>query len=265
MLNELIAAYPSWQRTLYTYRGGLRSLRPIALDQKSSQDFAALKESSEAVRRLPSEHGRILAEMRRETEAKLRQSTGRARFEAGGIRKSTKEAERAVADTRRDASLSFPQAFDHVSRSDLIQLASLEIQTTAFVSKLDPAKLFERYERSVTRTADPAAFVFAKCIEELSASGAPLASAEADLPTVKALRALIHDVQDLRLPSNLPDFAGLITELDRLDRRAELVHLVSDNSEESARVFADLRLMMAAAGAKDDAEDQAELRAELVS
>ena len=96
----------------------------------------------------------------------------------------------------------------------------------------------------------------------------PLAGDDSERAASRELREFVDAVQDLRLPIDLPDFAGLAAEADRLDARADALQfgpLDPDTQPAARQAYADLFHAMTAAGAASDGEDHALLRAELAA
>jgi hypothetical protein len=258
MWKALRTAFVQHTTTLTAYRGSLRRLRPVTLDHDSKQDFEALKADSEAVRRLPSEHLRIVGEIRTETEAGRRLAAGKARNDARAVRKFIEDARAEIAKARRDVSLSFPDALDGVGKNGMITLGLLRVALKNSLAQASAAVLLSTYQAAFVRKDDPCALAEAEIIEHLAASPG-LAANASDLPTLRQLRSFIADVQDLRLPDDLPDIDGLLAEVDRLDARADLINLLPLTSPESVKAFEQQRDDLLAAGEAPDAEDQAEV------
>ena len=263
--QELHNAEQAAKAAIREYRGALRRVRPIVLDRDAKRRFDTFLAHSEAARRLPSEHERITAEIRHEEEVSRRLGAGAARHHARAVRTFVDEARAHVARTRRDVSASFPDALDHVDGNGMIMLALLRVQSLPLLASASAATLLSTYRAAVERK-DARGLVEAEIIEDLVASGAGLASGEADLPIVKQLRELVTDVQDLRLPANLPDLDALLADLDRLDSRADLAKVDPINvdvDETAAAAFEEQREAMEQAGGPSDADDQAALHAEI--
>jgi hypothetical protein len=264
-LQELARTFNSWRQTLTVYRGALRRLRPVTVEYDATQHHERLKSENEAIRRLSGiESERIGHDIRREFEAERRLAAAAARYQAAGVREFCQFAGRLVEQTKRDTSITFPDALDRVTADGMIALALLRVQMLPLIRTMSPAQMLATYEAAIKRK-DPRGLVEAEIIEQLAHSGEQLAQSEGDLPVAKQLRELINDVADLRLPSDTPDFDSLLAEVDRLDSRADLIRLLPSGADDAAAALDRMREETTEAGAAADAEDQAALRAELVS
>lgn len=261
--SELAAAYRTITASLVTFRGGLRRLRPVTLDWDAADRLAALKADNEAIRRLPTtEQQRIELDIRREHEAQRRGAASHARHQVRAARELVKEGEAFIARTRRDTALSFPDATEGLSADGLVNLALLRVHLAQHLRQASAAQLFATYQAAHQRR-DARGLVEAELVEELVTSGQPLAAGEADLPILRELREYVDGIQELRVPLDLPNFAALLDEADRLDARAEALQLHPTNEAEGRRAFEAEHALMTAAGQASDADDQAALRVEL--
>jgi hypothetical protein len=263
MWKELRAAYSRHRATLTEYRGGLRRLRPFVLDRDAKRRFETLKSHSEAVRRLRSEHERIAAEIRAEENTLRRHATSAARHRANDVREFVNEARDQIANARRDVSTSFPDALNGVTADGMINLAALRVQTTQLLSNAGMATLLATYKRAIGRNSDPGAYVEAEVIEDLVLSGAAISTNDADRVAAKELRELVTDVQDLRLPSDVPDLDDLLADLDRLESRADAIGVQPLADDITTAAYDKEREAMGKAGEASDADDQADVIAEI--
>jgi hypothetical protein len=264
MFKDLIARYHSYRATLDRYRGALRRLRPATLDRDADRRFDTLTAHSEALLRLPTEHDRIRQEIRDEEEMGRRLAAAVARYEAYGVRRFVNEAREAIERTRRHTALSFPDALDGVDANGMIMLAVLRAQLQPLMSSMDAATLLNVYQAALQRK-DARGLAEAEIIESLARSGAPLSKSDADLPIVRQLRQHVEDIADLRLPLDLPDFEKLLTDVDRLDSRADVISLLPLTSDEAKTAYETQLEAMTTAGKQNDAQDQAALREELAA
>lgn len=260
--------YQTAAATLRTYRGGLRGCRPHVLDRDSAAMYAEADAANPLMRRFPrNERNRIAGEMRAELENNRRAAGAVARFHAHGVRAIITRARDVIARARRDVLLSMPDALQGVSADGSIMLSVLETMLAPSLEAATPTAklgiLQEAYRRK-----DPRAYVETTIIERQIASGVPLAGEDVERAASRRLREYVAGVQDLRVPTDLPDIDELEAEANRLDARAEALQLQPLNPEQhpaARQAFDELRDGMTAAGEASDADDQAALRSELAS
>jgi hypothetical protein len=135
---------------------------------------------------------------------------------------------------------------------------------------IEAASAAERFgtAQGAYQRKDARGFVEATIIERLIATGAPLARDESELPIVRQLCEYVEAVQDLRIPSDVPDFDAPEQELSRLNARAEAIQLAAldpDTNPSAAQAYAYLLPELAEAGARSDEDDLTAVRAELAA
>ena len=250
------------------YRGVLRMLRPRALDRHAAGEYAANEVANPLMRRFPrAEQTRIRAEIRSEMEAIRRAAAAVARFHARTVRAVVTRGRDAIARARRDVGLSMPAALDHVDANGMIMLALLRTQLLPMLREAGPAELLAVYQSALERK-DARGFVEAEIIEGLIATGERRARDEGEVSIVKQLCEIVMAVADLRVPLDVPDFAALAADADRLDARADALQIIPLDPEanlSAAQAYAHLLADMTAAGAASDEDDHKALRDELAS
>jgi hypothetical protein len=254
--------------TLRTYRGALRLLRPHVIERDSVAAFDRIVTDNPLVRRFPQrERDRMAGEERATIENNRRAAGAVARRRAYDVRAIITRSRDAVARARRDVTLSMPDALDHVSADGMIALALLRLQLQAVLREASAPELHATYQAALERK-DARGLVEAEIIEGLASSGAALAREDSERAASARLREYVAGVQDLRVPLDLPDVDALEADLNRLEARADALQLQPLNPEQhpaARQAFDELHDAMTVAGEKDDAEDQAALRAELAS
>lgn len=227
--QEAWASYRTQQSRALVYRGGVRLCRPDTLSRNATRYVEQLKHDSEAFRRLPTaEHQRVTRDRVQELQPVFRRATQWAREQTREARTEAANYADLVRRTRRDTGLSFPDVVQKLSADGRATLALLRVQVRQAFAGVGAGRLHDIYGDAFGRKDDVLALAECGAVEDLIAADTrfvlPADVDEKDhsavLSEIKQLRTLVTDVQDLRLPSECPDFDGLVKELSSLDHRA---------------------------------------------
>lgn len=258
--QELRAGYSAWQRIIQIARGALRLNRPHVIDQDVAVHVDSLDGGSEAPHRLlrnRNERAKMTAEIHAETVAARRRAAGVALYPLHAVPAYVGEWREWTAAKRRDVAGAFPSALDGVDRNGLIMLGIAREQVRARLAKAPASELLQTYDAAQVRRGDPIAYLETELIEALVEHGIQPAS-DTDRPTLKQLRALISEQQDMRLPADLPDYESLAVDVDRLGARARAAEVAAINPQhqpEASAYYKSQEAELLAAGAASDRDD----------
>jgi hypothetical protein len=238
--SELRKTFPAMVRVVHVARGALRMLRPHRLDQDVAAHVDKLSET-EAIHRLLKnrvERANMVKDIRNETLAARSRAAGVALYALRDVQRYAQDVREWATATRRNASESFPNALDGVDRNGMIMLGMAREQVRARLAKAPASVLRETYINAQPRRDDPIALLETEIIESMLESGS-LAASEADVTPLRELRRFVSDCQNLRLPTDLPDYEGLAADVDRLHTRARAaeVSVINPEDHEASAVF----------------------------
>ncbi|MCC7241205.1 MAG: hypothetical protein IT180_04715 [Acidobacteria bacterium] len=265
-LDSLIAVTRTARAALAAYRGGLRRLRPVTLDQHADEALAQQAADVPGLRLLlrnPQERIKARAEVRNDlARPRARAAAGQRSMASKAVAEAVAAGRAFIAEHRADVEATMPTAYHGVTADGMIALELYRLQLVAALRAAPAAELLGTYRRALNgkRAADAVA---CEVVERLAETRQPLAVSATDRAAAKALREHIDGVRDLRVPSNVPDVEALAADLVRLHERAELLAVhPADPAQypDVAEALAAEAAAMVEAGSADDAEDQAALR-----
>jgi hypothetical protein len=266
MFTGLLESFSRHTSLVASARGALRRLRPMTLDAEARAHVENLKTANEVFRRSPAaHHAKVLREVRDEITSARRQAAAVALHGLGQVRSFAEQTREAVTTARRNTALTFPDALDGLSADGMATFELLRLQIRDRLSSASAAQLLNTYRAALTRR-DLRGLIEASAIEEMADGGTVAAATQDDVPLLKELREHVAGVQDLRVPSNLPDLDGLTRDVDRLEARAKLLGIAPIDpatNAAAARAFEQERPETEKAGAADDATDFEIVRSEL--
>ena len=259
--SELRKTYPAMERVVHVARGGVRLLRPYAIDRAVAEHVDGLDAGNEAIHRLLKnrvERAKMVNDIRNETIAARQRAAGVGLYPLRSVLEYVEEWRELVQATRRDVRQSFPNALDGVDRNGMILLGMAREQVRARLVNAQAGELLNTYINALPRRDDPIALLETEIIEAVLDSGASLAGTEADLPALKKLRELVNDWQALRVPGDLPDYEGLAADVERLRTRASVAQVSAINPEqdhEASAYYKSQEAELLAAGTASDRDD----------
>ena len=263
---ELRAAFHTHTRYRNIARGAIRRLRPHVLDSDARAHVEQLKENSEPFRRMGKrEHDRVRDEVQREQSTARRRAASVALHHLRAAEQHVNDWRRWVQASRRDVSLSMPAALAHVSADGMISLALLRERRRSAVLTMTADQMLACYERACA-TKDAPAFVDAQLIEDVVQNGTGLALDAEDLPTLRKLREYISGIQDLRVPTDLPDYEALAADIESLHERADALQispLPPEHDAISAAAYREQESTLLEIGTRSDREDLQAVQQEL--
>lgn len=214
---------------------------PDAIRRTAESKVERMKAESEPFRRMGrAEHSRVLKEIEHEERS--------ARHLAGGVSlyrvepratRLNSRLQALMSAMRRDTSLSFPDALDHVDANGMLTFELLKETLRPSIAHADATELLSRYSRALD-TRDARGQIEATLIEARIERGG-LARTQDDLPIVKTLTDLVALTCDLRVPdSTLQPAEQAVAESLRAVSRAQIAQILPVDPSHPANLNAKL-------------------------
>lgn len=267
--RELRDSFPRYVGILHRARGGLRKMRPHVLTRDTDQQRDALVASNPALDHMlrnPVEHRRVTSEILADVRNRRQSAAGIALYPLPEVSRCVSEWRAWVQETRRDVSVSLPDALNGITPDGTVLLSLLRVQLMPSVATMSAAQLLTMYQAAFRRR-DPRATLEMELIEQRLADGG-VATTDDDRQAAKTLRDYVDGVQGLRVPIDLPDFEALDEEASRLQERARVLGISPinpDHQPTAAALYRELEAELLDAGRASDRDDLAAVHEELAA
>lgn len=257
--QEFRTGFTVWTRIIHIARGALRRARPHVLDHDVQIHMDSLTNSdNEPVRRLlknRSERAKMAADIRAETTRARQLAAGVALYPLRAAEQHIAECRAWVQARRRDVSVAFPNALDHVDANGMLMFHMLKETVRPIIDHASPLTLLRTYQ--TLKTDDARSRIDAELIEARIERGG-LARTPEEIPIVKELTELVRELQDWRVPLDLPDYEELAADISRLRARATAAQIGVINPDQdsaAAAAYREQEAELLGAGALSDVDD----------
>ena len=258
--QQLRAEFPIRTRIVHIARGALRKLRPHVIDRDVKLHVDGLAAGNEGVARLLKDQiagARMTKDIHHETLAARSRAAGVGLYLLRDVQRHVNDWREWVQATKRDVRQVFRGALDSVTADGMIALATLTELRRPTLQHMAVTDLRRVYIAALPQRDSAPAMVDAGIIEDMIDT-ASWATEPKDLTTLRELRELVRDFQDLRVPTDLPDFEALQADVDRLHTRASVAQVMVINPEhdhEASAYYKAQEAELLAAGTASDRDD----------